>query len=92
MQDFAFAFVELHDIPVSPFLQLFEIPLSSSLVQHIDHFLLFGIVCKTAERALYAIIEVSDTEIKWYWPSTDLRIMPPITRHQLDFLHLRKIF
>lgn len=70
MQDFAF--VKLNDICIKPFLQCLKVLLNSSLIQHIDHFLLFDVVCKTADRAHYAIIQVAIKEIKLYWLSTNL--------------------
>jgi len=53
MQDFAFPFGKLHDVPVCPFLQPVEVPLhGSTIIWCINCSSQFRIICRLAEDAL----------------------------------------
>lgn len=68
MQDFVFAFVELHDIPVRPFLQPVKVPLNSSpALQCADCSPQFGVICTLVENAVCPISQVISEEIKHCW-------------------------
>lgn len=59
------ALTELCDIPCNPFLQLVQVPLSSSpALQDIDCFLQLGVVHKLAKDALCPIIWVVTEDFK----------------------------
>ena len=58
MHDFAFAFVELHEVPVGPFFQHVETPLNGShALQHISSFPQFGIIHKLTEMSCQLLLK-----------------------------------
>ena len=68
--DLVFLFVELYEALVSPFLQPLEIPLIVIMPTWcISHSSQFSIICKLAEGALCPIIQITDKDVKTYWPS-----------------------
>lgn len=72
-QDFTPAFVELHVIPVSQFLQPVEVTLDDSKTFWcISHFLEFCVICRLAEGTLYPSTEVINEDAKQsrplHWP------------------------
>ncbi|KAK4806786.1 hypothetical protein QYF61_005582 [Mycteria americana] len=68
-QDFALPLVELHEVPVSPFLQLVEVPLDDSMtLWHISYSSHFCVTSKLAEGTLCPIIQIINEEVKHYWP------------------------
>ena len=59
VQDFALPLVEQHEAPVSPFLQLVQVPLNgSTTLWCIGPSSQFGVICKLAEGALCPIIQI----------------------------------
>ena len=69
MQDLAFPLVELHNVPVSPFLQHVEVPLNwSTTIWCISRSSQFCTICKLSDGALYPTIHVMNEEVKEYWP------------------------
>lgn len=65
MQDFVFAFVELCEIPVRPFLQAVKVPLNSS-----DCAPQLGVICTLVENTVCPISQVINDVIKHCCPST----------------------
>ena len=64
-QDLAFPLVELHDVPVSPFLLHVEVPLNCSTTSWcISHSSQFCTICKLSDGALYPIILIIIEEVK----------------------------
>ena len=62
----AFHFVELHKIPIGPFLQPLEVPLNgSTTIWYVNHPSQFHIVCELAEASLGPITQVINA--KQYW-------------------------
>lgn len=56
-----FPFVELHRIPVRPFLQPVKVPLSGSMMSYCTkHSCHFCIICKAVEGVLCPILQVSN--------------------------------
>ena len=65
VQDFAFAFVELHEVPVSLFLQPVEVPLNGSMILWwISCSSQVCIVCKLAKGALCPIVQIINQDVK----------------------------
>lgn len=65
VQDFAFSFVELHQVSVSPFLNLVKDSLNGSTAMwYIIHSIQFCILCKLAEAALCHIIQIINEDIE----------------------------
>lgn len=66
MEDTAFLFAELHEIPVSLYLQLVK-SLSGPVLQEINFSHSFGIDHKFAESSLCPAMQVTNEDIKYYW-------------------------
>lgn len=85
-QDFAFSLVELHEVPISPYLQPVNVPLEdSTTLWCISHY--FLICVKLAEGMLCPIIQIINEDFKqdWtlYWP-----LGYTASHWQLDFMPL----
>lgn len=71
--DLAFAFVDLHDVPISPFLQPTQVPLNGSTTAWcIGHSSQFCVICQLAECGLWPIVQVINGDAKPYWPQNQL--------------------
>lgn len=58
MWDFTLACIELHEVPLSSFLDPVELPLKSSLATlNTNHFPQFGLTHKHAKRTFYSIMQ-----------------------------------
>ncbi|KAK4810833.1 hypothetical protein QYF61_008805 [Mycteria americana] len=91
VQDFALPLVELHEVPVSPFLQSVQVPLDgSTTLWHISHSSQICVISKLAEGTLCLIIQIINEDVEhdrtqyWgqYWGT------PLVTGLQLDFMPL----
>ncbi|GAB0175715.1 cAMP-dependent protein kinase inhibitor alpha [Grus japonensis] len=68
VQDFPLPFVELHEVPDSPFLQPVKIPPDGSMILwFISLCSQFGVICKLAEGTLYPIIQIINEDVKQDW-------------------------
>lgn len=84
MQDFVFAFVELCELPVRPFLQAVKVPLNSS-----DCSPQLGITCTLVENAVCSVSQVINDVIKHCCPSTASWGTPVASgHHTTDFVSL----
>lgn len=62
-QDFAFSLVELHEVPISPYLQPVNVPLEdSTTLWCISHY--FLVCVKLAEGTLCPIIQIINEDFK----------------------------
>ncbi|KAK4824703.1 hypothetical protein QYF61_017929 [Mycteria americana] len=67
LQDFPFPFVELPEVPVSPFLQPVKVPLNgSTTIWHISHSFQSCIICKLVEGAPCPIILIINEDVEQY--------------------------
>ncbi|KAJ7410836.1 hypothetical protein WISP_105756 [Willisornis vidua] len=86
--DLAFTIVDLHESPVSPFLQPMEVPLNgSTIVWCMHHCSQFCIICKPKECVLWPIFQVINGEMKPYWPQNQL-LGYTISSFQMNFMPL----
>ena len=68
VQDCALLFVELDEVPVSPFLQPVVVPLDgSTTVGCISHSSQFDVICKLAESILCPVRWIINDDVKWDW-------------------------
>jgi len=73
MQDFALPSVELHEVPVSPFLQPVQVSLDgSTTLSRVSYFSPFCVICKLAEGTLFPNMQIITGDIEQdytqYWP------------------------
>ncbi|KAK4818982.1 LOW QUALITY PROTEIN: hypothetical protein QYF61_022649 [Mycteria americana] len=68
VQDLALLLVEVHEVPVSPFLQPVEVPLDGSMTLWcISHSSQFGVIRQLAEGTLCPIIHVTTEDAEQDW-------------------------
>jgi len=68
VQDFALLLVDLHEVPVDPFLQPVEVSLDSIMtLWRISSFSSFCVVCKLAEGTRFPTIQIINEDVKQDW-------------------------
>ena len=93
VQDSVILLVDLHEVPVSPFLQRDKVPLDgSTTLWRVSHFSQFGVINKLAAGTLCPIIDPWGTLLitglqldfvplitnLWAWPCIQFSVLPRI--------------
>lgn len=90
LQDLALLLAELHELPISPFLQPAKVPLDSSITLcSIYHSWESGAVCRLAEGKLQPIIQIisgmlGNTDLSGTLLVTGIQLHPATGHHTLD--------
>lgn len=67
MQYIARHLAEFHEIPVSLFLQVVQVPLDGSITSGVSHSSQFCFICRLAESILCSNIQVVNEDIEQSW-------------------------
>lgn len=89
LQDFTLFFVELHDAPISSFLQSVKVPLKGNTTFcSIRHSSRFCMICMFSEDAFCPVVQVFNEDVEKYWPKCLRLGYNSVSVYQLDFLPL----